>query len=38
MDESISPISKLSLILPKEAEEIEKVKFRRVKDIVNEGM
>ena len=34
---SISPISRLSLILPQEVEEIEKVKFCRVKDIVNEG-
>jgi hypothetical protein len=38
MSESITSINKLSLILPKEAEEIEIVKFCRMENIVNEGM
>jgi hypothetical protein len=35
MDKSITPINKLTLILPEEAEE---VFFRRLENIVNEGM
>ena len=38
MDPIITSINKLSLILPEEAEEIQRVKFCRLANIVNEGM
>ncbi len=37
-DQSIIPIRKLSLILPEESEEIERVDFRRLSNITNQGM
>jgi non-ribosomal peptide synthetase component F len=37
-DQSITSIGKLSLILPKEAEEIQRVFFRRLPNILNEGI
>jgi hypothetical protein len=38
IDESITPINKLSLIFPEEAEEMQRVVFRRLPNIINEGM
>jgi hypothetical protein len=38
MNESMTSISGLSLILPEEADEIEAVKFQRLENVVNEGM
>jgi non-ribosomal peptide synthetase component F len=37
MNESMTSISRLSLILPEEKEEIQTMKFHRLKNIVNEG-
>jgi hypothetical protein len=37
MNESMTSISRLSLILPEEKEEIQIMKFHRLKNIVNEG-
>jgi hypothetical protein len=37
-DQSITSISKLSLVLPEEAGEIQRVLFRRLPNILNEGM
>jgi non-ribosomal peptide synthetase component F len=38
LDDSITSISKLSVILPDEAEEMQAVIFRRLENTVNEGM
>jgi hypothetical protein len=38
LDDSITSISKLSVILPDEAEEMQAVIFRRMGNTVNEGM
>jgi hypothetical protein len=38
MNESMTSITKLSLILPEEGDEIEAVKFQRLENVVNEGM
>ncbi len=38
IDQSIIPIRRLSLILPEESEEIQRVDFRRLSNITNQGM
>jgi hypothetical protein len=38
MDDCMISIKKLSIILPKEAEEMEGIVFRRLKNTANEGM
>jgi hypothetical protein len=38
IDKFITPISKLWLVLPEEAEEMQELIFRRLPNIVNEGM
>jgi hypothetical protein len=38
MDESVTSINKLCLILPEEAEELQEVMFRRLENIIDKGM
>jgi hypothetical protein len=38
MDESVASINKLCLILPEETEELQEVMFRRLDNIIDEGM